>query len=539
MFEKTDRSRVDGFLRAEGTSVVNGKGEEILLTGWGLGNWLLPEGYMWLAGEGTRFDRPRRIEQVVRELTDDAYAASFWHTFRDTYITEADIAAMAGQGYNSVRIPINWRILLEDAPGITWIEEGFALLDRCIDWCEKHRLYVFLDLHGAPGGQTGANIDDSVDDLPRLFMDRDSWDKAIAIWEKLAARYRDRWIVGGYDLLNEPLKPGLSDAHVLDIYLPKLVAFYDACIKAIRAIDPVHMLSIEGSHWSTDLRIFYKRYDDNMVLHFHRYACMPGREVYAPYLAAAQQLNQPLWLGETGENTAEWFAAMYPLSLALNIGYNLWPWKKMDCENSPLSILPPEGWAEIIGYTHGGPKPTAARAKAILDAYLENIQCARCTQVPKITQSVFRRPGFSVRGTDFDELPGKGLSFSGTRGQGNLYYRANTQMDIIPAENPDLTRRFTFDSGWDRLELRMEAGEFAQYFVNAPQEAFTASVFLQGERASQIRLSWDTQAQSIPCEAGLQAVEMRCQPHAGPLRITVESGCVRVVRIETSSATGQ
>lgn len=39
MIDQINRSRVKGFLRAEGTRVVNEEGEEIILTGWGLGNW--------------------------------------------------------------------------------------------------------------------------------------------------------------------------------------------------------------------------------------------------------------------------------------------------------------------------------------------------------------------------------------------------------------------------------------------------------------------------------------------------------------------
>ena len=35
----------------------------ILLRGFGLGGWLLPEGYMWqMEGE---YDRPRRIERLI------------------------------------------------------------------------------------------------------------------------------------------------------------------------------------------------------------------------------------------------------------------------------------------------------------------------------------------------------------------------------------------------------------------------------------------------------------------------------------------
>ena len=44
--EKMARTLVKGFLHADGKRIVNGDGDEILLCGMGIGNWLVPEGYM-------------------------------------------------------------------------------------------------------------------------------------------------------------------------------------------------------------------------------------------------------------------------------------------------------------------------------------------------------------------------------------------------------------------------------------------------------------------------------------------------------------
>ena len=55
-----------GFLHTSGQDIVNASGEKIYLKGVGLGNWLLPEGYMWkFGGLG---DRPRKIEKLVSDL---------------------------------------------------------------------------------------------------------------------------------------------------------------------------------------------------------------------------------------------------------------------------------------------------------------------------------------------------------------------------------------------------------------------------------------------------------------------------------------
>jgi hypothetical protein len=39
------------FLRAKGHDIIDESGEKVLLRGVGLGNWMLPEGYMWKFGE--------------------------------------------------------------------------------------------------------------------------------------------------------------------------------------------------------------------------------------------------------------------------------------------------------------------------------------------------------------------------------------------------------------------------------------------------------------------------------------------------------
>ena len=79
----------------------------------------------------------------------------FWQQYRDNYITEADIKFLHDTGFNSIRIPFHYKFF---AAGN---DEGFRRLDSVIGWAAKDHLYVILDMHCAPGGQTGANIDDS------------------------------------------------------------------------------------------------------------------------------------------------------------------------------------------------------------------------------------------------------------------------------------------------------------------------------------------------------------------------------------------
>jgi endoglucanase len=371
------KSRVSGFVYANGKKIYNGRGEEILLRGPGLGNWLLPEGYMWgfkNLKNKDRVDRPRRIEQLLIELAGKEYTEKFWKDFQENYITEKDIIAISDAGFNSLRIAVNSRVLIEDGISNELVENGFKLIDRCLDWCEKHSIYAIIDLHGAPGGQTGANIDDCIDDMPRLFMDQFSYNKCIILWKAIAQRYKDREIIAAYDLLNEPLQP----LHFA--YKEKLMDFYTDVIKEIRYIDKRHMLSIEGAKWATDTEIFERHYDDNMIIHFHRYWCPPDENAYEEFLALSEKLNAPLWLGESGENSIQWYGTMFPLAIKLNVSWNFWPWKRMCTDNPTIcEITSPKGWDKILNYIDGGNHPGYEECQTILNEYIENIKFENLT----------------------------------------------------------------------------------------------------------------------------------------------------------------
>jgi hypothetical protein len=467
---------VKGFLKAQGRNFVNGDGEKIVLRGVGLGNWLLPEGYMWHFWT-ERADRPRRIEAAIAELAGAEYAEQFWKSFYEGYISESDIKAIAAEGFNSIRIPINWRRVMKEGPGIHFIEDGFKLIDRCLDWCEKYRLYAFLDLHGAPGGQTGQNIDDSIDNMPRLFMDRDNYDKGIALWVEMAKRYKDRTIVAGYDLLNEPVRTP-KDMGNVDHHVGSLVKFYTDCIREIRKIDKEHLFSLEGHHWSTELDIFDHRYDDNMCLHFHRYWNPPEPPLLAPYIEAAKRLDIPLWLGETGENTVEWFTVMFYMLDQHDISWNFWTWKKMDTENSPYSINRPKNYHLALDYINRGQHPGFAEAQKIFDEYLRNMKIENCSYRGLVTKHILREKGCHVPALAYDTMPGGGKSFSGIfSGENETSYRKSDKMRFVLKSKKEGEGRE--DNPWQTYNLLLAAGEWADYTVrNRAGGALAVSVLL-------------------------------------------------------------
>jgi len=388
-------------VRVDDGRIIGPDGSPLLLRGVGLGTWLLPEGYMW--GFGDRAASPRQIETLVADLLGQDGAVGFWRDFRNTFITADDVALIARAGFDHVRLPINWRVLAT-ADG-AWREDGFALVDRLIGWCRAAGLLVLLDLHGAPGGQTGTNIDDSLG-RPELFMDERNADLTVALWREIARRYRDEPAVLGYDLLNEPL-PNEWQHRFPD----QLVALYRRLTAAIRSVDPDHLIMYEGTHWATNWTIFTEVWDPSSVLQFHRYWSPTDRPGIERYLDVGRHLGLPIYMGEGGENDPHWLAAAHQLYEDCGIGWNFWTWKKIDTRTSPLSVDPPAGWDRVVRYAAGiGERPSPSEAREIFDELLANVAADRCTRRPEVLAALFRRAPV--------ELPAYGFTF---RGPGRSY----------------------------------------------------------------------------------------------------------------------
>src|SRR5215213_11318711 len=214
------------FVTVRGREFVAPDGRVLFLKGINLGNWLLPEGYMFKFKSA---NSPRRIEAVLNQLVGETEARRFWKTYLDNYVTADDIRFIKQAGFNSVRVPFNYRLFVAEGEPRRLEGVGYEMLDRVVGWCKSEGLYVILDMHGAPGGQTGDNIDDSWG-YPFLFESAEAQELTVNIWRKIAERYRDEPTVVGYDLLNEPI------AHYFDAALlnPRLEPLYRKIAAGIR-----------------------------------------------------------------------------------------------------------------------------------------------------------------------------------------------------------------------------------------------------------------------------------------------------------------
>ncbi|MEL7585859.1 MAG: cellulase family glycosylhydrolase [Prolixibacteraceae bacterium] len=448
------------FLHAEGHDMVNEEGQKVLLKGVGLGNWMLPEGYMWKFGKYG--DRPRRIEKIVADHIGEEKAAAFWKEYRKNYITEADIKRIAELGFNSVRPALNSRLFIEEGGNNEFVAEGFELLDNLIAWCKKYHLYVIIDMHGAPGGQTGQNIDDSPNDQPELFIDPKNEEVLVKLWVKIAERYSDEPIVAAYDLLNEPLPENTGAA---EKYKHKLVPVYEKLIKAIREVDKKHMFTLEGYNWSNNWSLFEKALDDNMFFQFHYYCWDRPDHLnnISQFLKKREVLNTPVWVGETGEkNNAVYFATTQYFEKN-NIGWSFWPWKKMDTANTPYSIKSPEGWSEVAAYSDRGENVTATNAAAVFNRLLENIKIENCIYFPDVVNAMLRRLPLKIEAENYGHDGYLNSYFVNDTATMSANYRKEEPVKIEVVN--DNKRSLSSDQA-----IHLQAGEWTAYQFYSPEK---------------------------------------------------------------------
>jgi hypothetical protein len=371
-----------GFVHAQGSELVDGEGHPLLLRGTNLGNWMEPEGYMFLFEKGPTSSR--EIEEYFDELIGPEQAEAFWQQYRDAYITKADIDLLKSTGMNSVRVPIHYKFFTKGN------EEGFRLLDRVVSWAKADGMYVVIDMHQAPGGQTGTNIDDSYG-YPWLYDSPGNQAELIDIWKRIADHYKDDSTVLGYDLLNEPIPhyPQLRK------YNSQLEPLYKRISAAIREVDTHHVLILGGAQWDTNFSVFGPPFDKNVLYQLHLYKFgQPWKEEevagnIAQYIKFRDTYHVPIWLGESGENDDDWVRGFRMLLEKNKIGWCFWPYKKMEKNSAIVSIQPPEHWNEIVTYAGErsgvgdaekqlGMRPSPEIAGAALKQLLENVRLEKC-----------------------------------------------------------------------------------------------------------------------------------------------------------------
>jgi endoglucanase len=292
------------WLRTAGPDVVGEDGAVVRLRGVGVGGWLNMENFI-TGFPGTESAHRR----ALRETLGPRRYELFFDSFLTHFFGPADAAFIASLGLNCVRIPVSYRHWEDDARPGELDPDGFAHLDRAVGACAAAGLYSVIDLHAAPGGQNHHWHSDNPFHRPLFWQHRSFQDRAVGLWEAIAARYAGRPEVAGYNLINEPADESGT----------ALVDFYRRATAAVRAVDGRHMIFLDGNRYAREFPGFAEPFE-NTVYAVHQYpepgaadgGPYPGRTTghYVNYQAVESEFGTmteymrdrglPVWVGEFG-----------------------------------------------------------------------------------------------------------------------------------------------------------------------------------------------------------------------------------------------
>lgn len=182
------------------------------------------------------------------------------------------------------------------------VSEDLALLRVELDAAHAAGLRVVIAPLTLPGGRWSQQNGGAFDD--RIWADPAFQTQAIQFWSDLATALKDHPAIAAYNILNEPapereaggIENG-SDQELRDWQIAQaggtrdLVAFYDTVIAAIREVDPVTPVMVDGGWYANprSLATWPEALADDRVLYaFHMY------EPYAATSAPNMRRDEPL-----------------------------------------------------------------------------------------------------------------------------------------------------------------------------------------------------------------------------------------------------
>jgi endoglucanase len=305
-------------LRVSGGKIVDALEREVQLRGVCVGGWMNMENFI-NGYPGSEHG----VRAAMSEVLGESKAQFFFERLLDHMLSEADLEFLKSLGMNTVRLPLNYRHFENDAAPFEYLEAGFERLSRAIGWCQAQGLYAILDLHALPGWQNPDWHSDNGSRQALFWQNQQCQDRFVALWEELARRYNGNPAVAGYNVMNEPVTGtprGRFGNRYRSNWAP-LNAVYRRVVTAIRAVDPDHIIFLEGDLYSQRFAELDAPFAENLVYSSHNYnaagfgpGAYPGTNGNEHWDAAKQaqvfeqqegtrftrQHRVPLWVGEFG-----------------------------------------------------------------------------------------------------------------------------------------------------------------------------------------------------------------------------------------------
>ena len=469
------------FLKTSGDTIVNENNEKIMLQGFGLGGWLVLEGYMWNCY--IEHASTSRMEAAIEYLVGEDKKREFFDLYRKNYITEKDVKYISDNNFNALRVPLHYR---DFSPNfMEFSTDGFELLDSLVAWGNRYNVYLILDMHAAPGAQNTSDFSDSeFNGDSELFTSYTNQRWLASTWKHIANYYKSEPVIAGFDLLNEPARPGVATT---------LRNIYEQCIDSIRAVDQNHMVIIEGNWYGNDHTGLFPPFDPNIVYSFHHYVggINDTMTMYNQYRnGIALQYDVPLWVGEFGENSNTWANGIKGFFNRNNIGWSWWNFKSVERISSLFSYKITDEYQDLINYWGGnGIKPDTAEAFAGLISMARSLHFDSCKVNIGLTRAL-SDTSFSSKSESFSNFIAPGLLPAVNYDTGNNYVAYFDNQSEDPNKFSPETK--SWNNGWsyrnDGVDIGFSNGGTGDHHIGWIEDGEWTKYSIQSEKPDNYKI---------------------------------------------------
>jgi glucan 1,3-beta-glucosidase len=253
----------------------------------------------------------------------------------DTFITEQDIAQIAGAGLNWVRVPIpfwaisTWADVGVDATGAPVAEPflegvGWKYIVRLFGWARKYGIRVNLDLHTAPGSQNGYNHSGKLGQInflngPMGFANAQRMLDYIRVITEFITQPEYANLIPMFGIVNEAFLPDIGRDVLTSFYLQS-----HNMIRGITGIGEGHgpFISIHDGFQGVSSWAGFLPGSDRIILDTHPYFAFDGQPNDAP-LATGTGVGAVNGLGSGGiwpkQACTSWAASLNTSRVAFGV----------------------------------------------------------------------------------------------------------------------------------------------------------------------------------------------------------------------------
>jgi glucan 1,3-beta-glucosidase len=354
-------------IAASGSKLVDPNGSTIILKGCNLGNYLMLESWMFGGtfgvGPDHSFPDAAFVERTLQDRFGEERGGHLIELYRDGWITPRDMELIKSFGFNVVRLPFDYRLVQEDRPPFAVKPDAFRWLDHAVDMAEAAGIYVILDLHGTPGGQS-MEAHTGQAGQNHLWNSEEDQKRTVEVWLAVADHFKDRGAVAAYDLINEPFGNHSQDCR------PVLATLMPDIYQAIRSTGDRHVVFFPAA-FNGEIAFYgnpHARGMTNVGFTEHFYPGMFGTKaaletqarVLTQQLPArrdyADAIASPYYVGEFNvvldcENPCRVMRAYYDRFAEYGWPSTMWSYKLISAKGG----VGPDAWCMV---TNAGPLPS-------------------------------------------------------------------------------------------------------------------------------------------------------------------------------------